>query len=265
MFDQLEEMQTCLNSLRKVNIILNETDEEELEKGIEVKKLDGDIEFKNVYMKYDKNYILKNLSFTIKQGSKVTIAGRTGVGKTTLTNVLMRLYDIESGEVLIGGQDISKISIESLRQSISYISQMPYIFDDTLRNNITLGNDNITDDEILHTVKQIGIENIYQRFTKGLDEKIKEDSLSYGELQVISFLRAISHKSSIYIFDEPTSNIDLKTERLIQNLIDEISKDSTVIIVAHRKSTMQNSDKIIYLEDGKVCNRAVCKEILQFE
>ncbi len=262
MFDQLEEMQTCLNSLKKVNAILNEVEEEDLETGIKVEKLNGDIEFKNVYMKYEKNNVLKDLSFTIKKGTKVTIAGKTGVGKTTLTNILMRLYDIESGEILIGGQDISKIAIKSLRQSISYISQMPYIFDDTLRNNITLGNSNITDNEILLTIKKIGIQNIYQRFTKGLDEKIKEDSLSYGELQVISFLRAISHKSSIYIFDEPTSNIDLKTERLIQNLIDEISKDSTVIIVAHRKSTMQNSDSIIYLEDGKVSNKSAFAEVL---
>ncbi len=260
MFDQLEEMQTCLNSLRKINTILNELEEENLEAGIEVKKLNGDIEFKNVYMKYDKNYILKDLSFTIKQGSKVTIAGRTGVGKTTLTNVLMKLYDIESGKILIGGQDISKIAIKSLRQSISYISQMPYIFNDTLRNNITLGNKNITDDEILNIINQIEVQNIYQRFSKGLDEKIKENSLSYGELQVISFLRAITHKTSIYIFDEPTSNIDLKTERLIQNLIDKISKDSTVIIVAHRKSTMENSDEIIYLEDGKVYNKAILEE-----
>lgn len=252
MFDQLEEMQTCLNSLRKINGILKEIDDEDLESGLDVKELNGDIEFKNVCMKYNKEMVLKNLSFIIKKGSKVTIAGRTGVGKTTLTNVLMKLYDIQSGQILIGGYDVSKISIKSLRENISYISQNPYIFDDTLRNNITLGNDNIKDEEILNIINQIGVENIYKRFSKGLDEEIKESTLSYGELQVISFIRAISHKSNIYIFDEPTSNIDLKTEKLIQNLIDQISQNSTVIIVAHRKSTIESSDKIIYLKDGQI-------------
>lgn len=252
LFDQLEEMQTCLNSLRKINGILKENDDEDIESGIDAKTLNGDIEFKNVYMKYDKEMILKNLSFMIEKGSKVTIAGRTGVGKTTLTNLLMRLYDISSGQILINGYDISKISIKSLRDNISYISQNPYIFDDTLRNNITFGNENITDAEILDIINQIGVENIYKRFSKGLDEEIKEARLSYGELQVISFIRAISHQSNIYIFDEPTSNIDLKTEKLIQNLIDKISENSTVIIVAHRKSTIESSDKIIYLKNGQI-------------
>lgn len=252
LFDQLEEMQTCLNSLRKINGILKEKEDEDIESGIDAKTLNGDIEFKNVYMKYDKEMILKNLSFMIEKGSKVTIAGRTGVGKTTLTNLLMRLYDISSGQILINGYDISKISIKSLRDNISYISQNPYIFDDTLRNNITFGNENITDAEILDIINQIGVENVYNRFSNGLDEEIKEARLSYGELQVISFIRAISHQSNIYIFDEPTSNIDLKTEKLIQNLIDKISENSTVIIVAHRKSTIESSDKIIYLKNGQI-------------
>lgn len=252
MFDQIEEMQTCLKSLNRINKILKEKDDEDIEKGIDAKTLNGDIEFINVSMKYDKEMILKNMSFIIKKGSKVTVAGRTGVGKSTMTNVLMRLYDINSGQILIDGYDISKISIKSLRENISYISQNPYIFDDTLRNNITLGNENISDEEILKIIEQMGVENIYKRFPNGLDEKIKESKLSYGELQVISFIRAISHKSNIYIFDEPTSNIDLKTEKLIQNLIDKISQKSTVIIVAHRKSTIESSDKIIYLKDGQI-------------
>lgn len=252
MFDKLEEIQTCLNSLRKVNGILNENDDEDLYTGEDATNLNGDIEFKDVCMKYGKEPVLKNISFIIKKGSKVTIAGKTGVGKTTLTNVFMKLYDIQQGQIFINGYDISKVSIKSLRDNISYISQTPYIFEDTLRNNITLGDTNILDKEILNIIKEMGVENIYNKFKKGLDEEIKESRLSYGELQVISFIRAISHKSNIYIFDEPTSNIDLKTEKLIQNLIDKISENSTVIIVAHRKSTIESSDKIIYLKDGQV-------------
>jgi len=203
-------------------------------------------------MRYDKEIILKNISFVIKKGTKVTIAGRTGAGKSTITNVLMKLYDIESGKILINNYDISKISTKCLRNNISYISQRPYIFSDTVRNNITLGDNSISDEQILDIVEDIGVKDIFSRFTNGLDEVIKDKKLSYGELQVISFIRAIVHKSNIYIFDEPTSNIDLKTERLIQNLIDKISENSTVIIVAHRKSTLDSSNKIIYLKDGQV-------------
>ena len=203
-------------------------------------------------MKYDKEMILKNMSFVIEKGTKVTIAGRTGVGKTTLTNVLMKLYDIESGKILIDNYDISKISTKCLRDNISYISQNPYIFADTVRNNITLGNNEITDKQINDLIFEMGVENLFDKLNNGLDTKIKISKLSYGELQIIAFIRAILHKANIYIFDEPTSNIDLQTERLIQNIIDKISEKSTVIIIAHRKSTIESSDKIIYLKDGQI-------------
>lgn len=203
-------------------------------------------------MKYDKEMILKNMSFIIKKGTKVTIAGRTGVGKTTLTNVLMKLYDLDSGKILIDNYDISKISTKCLRDNISYISQNPYIFADTVRNNITLGNNNITDEQINELIYEMGVENLFKKLNDGLDTKIKLSKLSYGELQVIAFIRAILHKANIYIFDEPTSNMDLKTEKMIQNIIDKISEKSTVIIIAHRKSTIESSDKIIYLKDGQI-------------
>lgn len=203
-------------------------------------------------MRYDKEIILKNMSFIIKKGTKVTIAGRTGVGKTTLTNVLMKLYDIESGRILIDNYDISKISTKCLRDNISYISQNPYIFNDTIRNNITLENNNITDEQINKLIYEMGVENLFNKLENGLDTKIKLSKLSYGELQIIAFIRAIVHKANLYIFDEPTSNIDLQTEKMIQNVIDKISEKSTVIIIAHRKSTIESSDKIIYLKDGQV-------------
>lgn len=203
-------------------------------------------------MKYDKEMILKNMSFIIRKGTKVTIAGRTGVGKTTLTNVLMKLYDIESGRILIGQHDISQISIKCLRDNISYISQNPYIFTDTVRNNITLGNKDITDKQIYTLIDEMRVQSLFAKLENGLDTEIKLTKLSYGELQIIAFIRAILHKANFYIFDEPTSNMDLKTERIIQDIIDKISKKSTVIIIAHRKSTINSSDKIIYLKDGKI-------------
>ena len=250
--NQLEEIQNCMVSYRRIQEVLQEKDPEELTIGEEIDTVKGDIEFQNVSMKYEKETVLENISFIIKEGSKVTIAGRTGAGKSTLVNVLMRLYEIQSGKILIGNKDISKISTKSLRNNISYISQNPYIFTDTVRNNIRLGNEEITDEQIMSLAKSIGVEPLFQKLPEGLDTKIKANEMSYGELQILAFIRAILHHANIYIFDEPTSNIDLKTENMIQKIIDHISKTSTVIIIAHRKSTIATSDKIIYLKGGQV-------------
>lgn len=251
-FDQLEEIQSSFMSLKRINVLLKENGVEDIEKGEKDEDLKGDIEFENVYMQYGDNKVLNDISFIIKEGSKVTIAGKTGVGKTTMMNILMRLYPFQKGRILIGGKDITKIRIKDIRKNISYISQTPYILEDTLKNNIILGDENITDEQIETVAKEIGFENTLKKFKEGLNENISKSKLSYGQLQMIAFLRAILHKANIYIFDEPTSNIDLKTEDRIQKLIDRITKESTVIIIAHRKSTIENSDKIIYLKDGKV-------------
>lgn len=251
-FIQIEDIQSSIMSLKRINKLLHEKGKEDIEKGEKIEDLKGDIEFENVSMQYGENKVLKNISFIIKEGNKVTIAGKTGVGKTTLTNVLMRLYPISKGRILIGGEDISKVRIKDIRKNISYISQTPYILNDTLKNNIKLGDETITDEQIRKVAKEIGFEQVLEKFKNGLDEVIEKGRLSYGQLQMIAFLRAILHKANIYIFDEPTSNIDLKTEDRIQKLIDNITRESTVIIIAHRKSTIENSDKIIYLKNGTV-------------
>lgn len=251
-FTQLEEIQVSLISLKRINKLLNESGKEDIEKGEKVENLKGDIEFEKVDMQYGENKVLKDISFNIKEGNKVTIVGKTGVGKTTLTNMLMRLYPISKGRILIGGKDISKIRIKDIRKNISYISQTPYIMKDTLKNNIILDDNSITEEQIKKVASEIGFEQVFENYDKGLDEIIEKSKLSYGQLQMIAFLRAILHKANIYIFDEPTSNIDLKTEERIQKLIDKIAFDSTVIIIAHRKSTIEGSDKIIYLKEGKV-------------
>ncbi len=251
-FTELEEIQSSSMSLKRINKLLKEQGKEDIETGEIVEDLKGDIEFENVCMQYGENKVLHNISFIIKEGNKVTIAGKTGVGKTTLANILMRLYPIQSGKILIGGRNIQEIRIQDIRKNISYISQAPYILNDTLKNNIILGDKTITDEQIRIVANEIGFEKVLDKFTDGLEEKIEKNKLSYGQLQMIAFLRAILHKANIYIFDEPTSNIDLKTEYRIQKLIDRITEESTVIIIAHRKSTIENSDKIIYLKDGKV-------------
>lgn len=177
---------------------------------------------------------------------------KPGSGKTTITKILMRLYPINNGKITIDGYDLNELSIESIRNNITYISQDSFIFKDTIRKNIVLEKDDISDEQILNVMEQIGAIPLLNRLDNGLNEIVNANRLSKGELQIIAFIRAIIHNANIYIFDEPTSNIDLKTEKMIQSIIDKISSTSTVIIIAHRLSTIQNVDKVLELKDGSV-------------
>ena len=251
-FEQLEDIQNEVVSLQRINKVLYVKEKENIKEGLQVKELKGNIEFENVTFVYNKNEILRNLSFSIKQGEKIAIVGRTGAGKTTITRILMRLYPIKSGKITIDGYDLEELSIESIRNNITYISQNTYIFRDTVRKNILLDKQDISDEEILNIMEQIGAMPLLDRLENGLDEIVNTNRLSKGELQIIAFVRAIVHKANIYIFDEPTSNIDLRTEKMIQSIIDKISETSTVIIIAHRLATIQNVDKVLELEQGSI-------------
>lgn len=252
MFDQLEEIQNAQVSLERINTVLSVKEKEDIKQGQKIQKLEGNIEFKNVTFAYGKKEVLNDISFKINKGEKVAFIGKTGAGKTTITNILMRLYTIKSGDVILDGYNMKDISIESVRNNITYISQNAYVFKDTIRRNILLEKQDISDEEILKIMKNIGAMPLLDRLENGLDEIVTINKLSKGELQIIAFIRAIVHKANIYIFDEPTSNIDLRTEKMIQSIIDKISKTSTVIIIAHRLATIQNVDKILKVENGKV-------------
>ena len=255
-FDQLEEIQTAQVSLERINTVLLVKEKEDIQKGQKIQKLEGNIEFKNVTFSYGRKEILQEVSFNIRKGEKVAFIGKTAAGKTTITNILMRLYPIKSGEVILDGHNKKDISIESIRNNITYISQTAYVFKDTIRRNILLEKQDIPDEEILKIMEDIGAMPLLDRLENGLDEMVTVNKLSKGELQIIAFIRAIIHKANIYIFDEPTSNIDLRTEKMIQSIIDKISKTSTVIIIAHRLATIQNVDKILKVENGKVMDYA---------
>ena len=165
-FTELEEIQSSIMSLTRINKLLKEQGKEDIEEGEAIPNLKGDIEFENVCMQYEENKVLQGISFIIKEGNKVTIAGKTGVGKTTLANILMRLYPIKSGRILIGGKNIQKIRIQDIRKNISYISQTPYILNDTLKNNIILGDKTITDEQIKIAAHEIGFEKDSYGFQK---------------------------------------------------------------------------------------------------
>lgn len=251
-FNQIEEIQEATVSLERINTILKIKEKEDIYIGYMIEKFKGDIEFEDVGFAYNKKYIFRNATFKINQGEKVAIIGKTGAGKTTMTQALMRLYPIKEGTITIDGFDVEQISIESIRHNISYISQNAYVLNDTLRRNIILDRTDILDEQILNIIDKIGARPLLSRLENGLDEVININRLSKGELQIIAFIRAIVHEASIYIFDEPTSNIDLRTEKMIQSIIDKISQTSTVLIIAHRLATIKNVDKIIEIKDGSV-------------
>lgn len=251
-FNQIEQLQESTISLGRINTILKIKEREDIYIGYKIEKFKGDIEFEDVSFAYNKKDIFKNATFKINQGEKVAIIGRTGAGKTTMTQALMRLYPIKKGTITIDGFNIEQISIESIRHNISYISQNAYVLNDTLRKNIILDKTDVLDEQILDIIDKIGANPILSRLEKGLDEVININRLSKGELQIIAFIRAIIHEASIYIFDEPTANIDLRTEKMIQSIIDKISQTSTVLIIAHRLATIKNVNKIVEIKDGNV-------------
>lgn len=165
----------------------------------------------------------------------------------------MGFYKINSGNITFDGKNIDDISLESLRKNISFIQQSPYVFNDTIKKNIVVNNENnFSDEKIIDILKLVGLYNKVTNFKNGIYEIVNENSFSKGEKQLLAFARAIAKDTSIYIFDEPTSNIDVKNEQTIKNIISEVLKDSTVIIIAHRPTTIENVDKILKVQNKKV-------------
>lgn len=253
--DNIEVVQEAFVSINKIYDILDHKEYlEDLEAGIELKDVKGKIEFKNVWFSYDnKNWVLKNVSFEIEPGESIALVGKTGCGKTTITNLINRFYEIQQGEILLDGINIKNINKRSLRKNIGIILQDPFIFARDIKNNIKL-NSNIPDEDIEEAVKLSSAEEFVNSLPNGIDEIAKERGASFssGQKQLLAFARIFAHNPSIFILDEATANIDTHTESLIQKSIDIISKKKTSIFIAHRLATIVNVDKIIVLDAGEV-------------
>ena len=222
---------------------------------ISVKDLDGDIKFENVDFSYVKeNKVLRNININIKKGEKVAIVGATGSGKSTIIKLILRLYDLESGEIKINNKNIKNYKLIDLRSSISLVNQDIFLFADTIFKNITLFNKKISKKEVEKAAKNIGVLEFINKLPGGLNYNVKERGvmLSEGQRQIISFLRAYVSKPNILILDEATSSIDSKTEELIQFATNKIIQDKTSIIIAHRLSTIISADKIVVMKAGKI-------------
>ena len=222
---------------------------------ISIKDLDGDIKFENVDFSYVKeNKVLRNININIKKGEKVAIVGATGSGKSTIIKLILRLYDLESGEIKINNKNIKNYKLIDLRSSISLVNQDIFLFADTIFKNITLFNKKISKKEVEKAAKNIGVLEFINKLPGGLNYNVKERGvmLSEGQRQIISFLRAYVSKPNILILDEATSSIDSKTEELIQFATNKIIQDKTSIIIAHRLSTIISADKIVVMKAGKI-------------
>jgi ABC-type multidrug transport system fused ATPase/permease subunit len=224
-------------------------------KAIKIDKIRGNIKFKNVWFSYnDDEWILKNISFNIKEGEKIALVGHTGSGKSTIINLLGRYYEIKKGEITIDGYNIKDIDLDCLRKNIGLVMQDVFIFTGSIKNNIRLLNENITDEQIKESSSFVNADKFINRYKDNYIHHVSErgSTLSTGQRQLLSFARAISFNPSILVLDEATSNIDTETEFLIQDALTKILKNKTSIVVAHRLSTIKNCDKIIVLHKGKI-------------
>ena len=260
----ISEIQTAIASAKRIFDYLNEKEEPQNSKIVQLDKIEGRVEFKNVYFSYvnNKKFIEKfNLIANPKQN--IAIVGKTGAGKTTIVNLLMRFYEINSGEITIDGVNIQNISKEFLRKNIGIVLQDTKLFTGTIKENISYGSLNATDEEIKQAAKMAYAHEFIERLPEGYNTYIKnQNMLSPGEIQLINIARVMLTKPPILILDEATSNIDIVTENKISNAFNNLIKNSTSFIIAHRLSTIKNADKIIFIENGNIIEEGKHEQLL---
>ena len=256
--DNYTTIQSALVSADRIFELLDEQDNlEDLDLGIEMDHFEGNIEFKNVWFSYnDKDWVLKDISFTLTKGQTAAFVGETGAGKTTIISLVSGFYKVQKGKITIDGVNINDIRKRDLRRNVSVVLQDVFLFSGTIEKNITL------DDDIEKSVIEKALEishakEVVDAFPQGINEPVMErgSTLSSGQRQLLSFARAVAHNPSVYVLDEATANIDTQTEILIQKAIENITKEKTTLIIAHRLSTIRNADVIIVLKNGKILEK----------
>jgi ATP-binding cassette subfamily B protein len=265
--EQFNFLQSAFASAEKIFTIFDiqpaVVDEED---AIELEHVEGNIEFKDVWFSYvPGEWVLKGVSFKVKANETVAFVGSTGSGKTTILSLICRNYDIQKGQILIDGIDIKKIKISSLRRHFGQMLQDVFLFAGTIKSNIVLRNDEITDDEVMEACKYVNADHFINKLDNGLYEEVRErgNNFSSGQRQLLSFARTIIHKPAVMILDEATANIDTETELLIQNSLEKMMNIGTMLIVAHRLSTIQHADNIIVLSHGEIIEQGNHFELLE--
>ena len=264
--EQFDMLQRSFASAEKIFTILDMipgvVDEPD---AIDLPEIKGEIEFKNVWFQYKPDeWVLQDVSFHVSPKQTVAFVGSTGSGKTTILSLICRNYDIQKGQILIDGIDIKKIKISSLRRHFGQMLQDVFLFSGTIRSNILLNMDGVTDEEVWEACKYVNADSFIGKLENGLDDVVRErgNNFSAGQRQLLSFARTILHKPSVMILDEATANIDTETEVLIQDSLEKMKNIGTMLVVAHRLSTIQHADKILLLSKGKILEQGTHQELL---
>lgn len=263
--DKFNEMQMGMIAANRVFDILDSDKDVQKDGTVIASHLKGNIRFESVVFSYnDKENVLKGINLTVNEGETIAIVGATGAGKSTIINLLNRFYEINSGAIYIDEENINEFQLESLRQQIAIVLQDVFLFADTIHNNITLNNPNISREEVIEAAKKIGVHKFIKTLPGGYDYDVKERGvmLSSGQRQLIAFLRAYVNNPSILILDEATSSIDTYSEELIQKAMERITKGRTSIIIAHRLATIVNADKIIVMDKGQIVEEGTHQELI---
>jgi len=263
--DRFNTLQMGMVSTERIFNILDDNKQIKDKGELKDSSFKGLIEFKNVNFSYtDNQEVLSNISFKINPGESFAIVGPTGSGKTTITNLITKFYEINTGNILIDGKNIDNYSLKNVRSKIGIILQDVFLFADTIFNNITLFNENITLEDVENAAKELEIHEFISSLPGGYSFSVSErgTTLSAGQKQLIAFLRVLVNNPDILILDEATSSIDSYSEDLIKNATKKITKDKTSIIIAHRLSTIESANKIIYMENGKILESGNHKELL---
>jgi len=235
------------------------------EKPLKTDRARGRIEFQNVWFAYkDEDWVLKDVSFTVEPGQSIALVGHTGSGKTTITNLLMRFYDIQRGRILLDGVDLRDWDLNALRKNFAVVLQEVFLFSGTIEGNIRLGREDITEERVRWAAQEVHADGFIRRLKESYKAEVRERGagLSVGQKQLISFARALAFDPALLILDEATSSIDTETEQLIQRAIERVMRDRTSIVVAHRLSTIQNADRIIVLHHGEIREQGTHQELL---
>ncbi len=259
-------LQAMMAAAERIFEFLEEKEEEKLEsKNIEIEKIKGSVEFKNVKFGYDENIIIKNFNAKISPGQKVAIVGPTGAGKTTMVKLLMRFYNLNDGEILVDGTNINKFDKKEFRRLFGMVLQDTWVFSGTIMENLRYGRLNATDEEVKNAAKSAYADHFIKTLPDGYNMILNEDTnnISGGQKQLLTIARAILADPKILILDEATSSVDTRTEVLIQKAMDELMKGRTTFIIAHRLSTIKNADMILVMKDGDIIETGSHKELMK--
>ena len=264
--EQFNWLQSAMASAEKIFTVFDMVPEiQDSPDAIEPEEIRGEIEFRDVWFAYvPGEWVLKGVSFKVEAGQTVAFVGATGSGKTTILSLICRHYDIQQGQILIDGRDIKEIKISALRRHFGQMLQDVFLFSGTVRSNILLGLENVPDEEVMEACRYVNAHHFISKLAGGLDEPVRDrgNNLSAGQRQLLSFARVIVHKPSVMILDEATANIDTETEVLIQDSLEKMMNIGTMLMVAHRLSTIRHADNIIVLSHGEIMEQGNHDELV---